>query len=145
MLNRLPTPTQLPPLSLLLDDIGSPGADRLAKTFAVSRAEAMSWLRNDQAPRAVMLSLFWLTRWGRSVISAEATNDAAMAYGRCRALERELETERDRTRRLLQLGNFGSANAPMLGVSRASTGPGSRASPRSLSRANVSALSGNDP
>lgn len=112
MLNRLPSPVQCPTLGQILDDLGRPDAKRLAKALGTSQASIYRWIANDQAPRPVMLALFWLTRWGMSIVDAEAVNDARMKA----ALARCLQTENDRLRyelsRVLAVGDFGAANDP---------------------------------
>ena len=66
MLNRLPTPTQMPPFQTMLDDIGNPTAHALARALDVTPTTVKRWRRAGTAPRPVLLAIFWLTRWGRS-------------------------------------------------------------------------------
>jgi hypothetical protein len=47
------------------------------------------WSATGNEPRAACLALFWLTRWGRSQVHTQATNDAATAVGLAQALARE--------------------------------------------------------
>ena len=72
MLNRLPT--QLPPLWMLVDDIGRPSPRQLAKSLDVTERTVERWLKTDKAPRPVMFALFWLTRWGQHAVHCEAHN-----------------------------------------------------------------------
>jgi len=112
MLNRLPR--QLPALSLMLDDIGAPSADQVAKALQVSVHQVRAWRRLDQAPHTAMLAIFWLTQWGMSLVECEAINVANLHMGMASALTREVETLRAELARVISLGDFGCANAPTL-------------------------------
>ena len=68
MLNRLPTPTQLPPLEIMLDDIGSPTAAELGRALGVTPRAVERWRDAGTAPRPVLLAIFWLTRWGMNAV-----------------------------------------------------------------------------
>ncbi|MEO7393112.1 MAG: hypothetical protein ABIU58_13125, partial [Ramlibacter sp.] len=57
-------PSGVPSLSCILSEIGSPSAFHLARAMHVTTETAAKWIEEDQAPHAVMLALFWLTRWG---------------------------------------------------------------------------------
>jgi len=87
MLCRLPR--HLPPLSLMLDDLGRPSPAAVARSLGVSVRSVRRWIAADEAPRPVLAALFWLTRWGVSEIDAEAHNAATMAAGYVRALKDE--------------------------------------------------------
>lgn len=114
MLNRLPR--LLMPLSVLLDDIGSPKARELAKVFQVPEKTAAQWLRDDDAPAAVMLALFWLTRWGHNAVHCEAHNAAILQAGIAASLKREVESLTGKLANLGRIADFGSANDPAPGV-----------------------------
>lgn len=112
MLNRLPTPTECPDLRYILADLGNPAPAALASALGVSLATVRRWLREDRAPRPVMLTLFWLTRWGISRVDAEAVNAARLHAGRVLALEHENRRLRRELARVVSIGDFGSANDP---------------------------------
>ncbi len=131
MLSLLPSPAGLPPLSLILADLGQPTPQAIATALGVSVAAARRWVRDDCAPRTVLLSLFWLTRWGRSDVHCRAENDARMQAGLARCLAEQVKAHEDRLGRLLRIADFGCANDAYLGVSAASSRPGSMASPPS--------------
>nr|WP_316639182.1 hypothetical protein [uncultured Roseateles sp.] len=114
MLNRLPTPVQCPSLGQILDDLGRPTVKRLAKALGTSQASVYRWIAKDQAPRPVMLSLFWLTRWGMSLVDAEAVNDARLKAQIARCLQDENDRLRFELARVLSIGDFGAANDPTL-------------------------------
>lgn len=112
MLSQLPTPARLPQLSLILNDIGSPSPTALAVALDVPARLTAAWLRADSAPRAVTLALFWLTRWGRSQLDAHMVNEIRQLAGLVDCLQRDRQRDAARFARVLQLGDFGSANAP---------------------------------
>lgn len=113
MLARL-LPRHVPPLGTLLADLGHPSAAELAQALGVSRRTVYRWLRADHAPRPVMLSLFWVTRWGRSEIDCRAVNDAAQAHAMLKLYQQLADQRRGQLAKLLDLGGFGSANDPLI-------------------------------
>ncbi|MGA8787255.1 MAG: hypothetical protein WB542_18165 [Polaromonas sp.] len=115
---RSPKMAGLPALSLMLADLPA-HHDQIARHLGISPRTLANYVRAGQAPRAVMLALFWETRWGRSAADTEAANFAAIHYRRAQITERRnaallhqigvLEGE------LTQAGN-GAANAPIYRV-----------------------------
>lgn len=69
-------PDQLPSWETILNDLGQPSAVQIARTLDVGPSTVFRWNQRGSAPRAACLALFWLTRWGHSLIHTEATNDA---------------------------------------------------------------------
>lgn len=112
MLNRLPTPVQMPALSLLLDDLGSPAPRLLALALGVRPSTLKRWITMDQAPRPVLLALWWLTRWGLSTADAEAWNLAQLRCAEAAAWRAEAQALRAELARVLAAGDFGCANDP---------------------------------
>lgn len=108
MLNRLPN--QLPPLGAMLEDIGNPSAKQIGRALGVTPASVQRWMRQDQAPRAVMLALFWVTRWGQSIVDADAHNCATQQAQLATALKSELRKQRLELERLAKIADFGCAN-----------------------------------
>lgn len=111
-------PRQLPPLDLLMHDIGRPAADVVAHALGVTTRTVYNWQASAQAPRPAHLALFWESRWGRSVLNAEAVNGERFAHGLAEALKRENAMLRARVAYLERVGQFGSANAPTLDAPR---------------------------
>jgi hypothetical protein len=107
MLCRLPR--HLPPLSLMLADIGSPSPSAVARALGVSARSVRRWVAVDDAPRPVLAALFWLTRWGVSAVDAEAHNAAVLAASYVRALKDENGALRADLGRALALAD-GAAN-----------------------------------
>jgi hypothetical protein len=110
MLNRLPTPVQCPHLSQILDDLGRPPPRLLARALGVTPATVTRWIREDCAPRPVLLSLFWLTRWGMSLVDAEAVNAARLHASMAACLRAEVERLQRELARVVSAGDFGCAN-----------------------------------
>ena len=105
-------PGQTPPLSYMLDDLLTSELAQIAKHVGVSVRTLQRWRDMDQAPRAVMLALFWETRWGASTIDTELFNTAQVHRSHAQALERESIALRARISRLETIGDFGAANGP---------------------------------
>lgn len=85
---RSPTQAGLPHLTQLLADLPATPA-QIARHLDVSPVTLARYVAAEQAPRAVMLSLFWESRWGRSAADCEAVNWAAHSHHRAQVLERE--------------------------------------------------------
>lgn len=83
MLNLIPRHT--PPLSVLMDDLRLTPAS-MARILQVSERSVYRWMSKDHAPRPVMLSLFFVSRWGVGTICAETENAARMWAGFARCL-----------------------------------------------------------
>lgn len=111
-------PRNVPPLSLMMDDLGHPPPRVIARAFDVTERTVRRWLRDDRAPRAVLFSVFWLTRWGREQVHHEAEYRAHFHVGLYEALRRENAALHARIARLDALGDFGTANAPEFAVPR---------------------------
>jgi len=97
-----------------LDDLGNPSPARVGRVLGLGERTIYRYNRAGYAPRAVQLALFWLTRWGRSAVHAQATNDAIVACTYCEALRREVRQLEATVSRLVALGNSGAANQPIL-------------------------------
>lgn len=82
---QAPSAAGLPPLSILLDSIAAPPA-RLARHLGISRRTLARYRRADQAPRPIMLALFWESHFGRSWAHAAVFNEARQHAAHARAL-----------------------------------------------------------
>ena len=101
-------PRTLPIWQTILDDLGRPSARQVGKALGVGTSTVHRWTQTDSAPRVACLALFWLTRWGRSLVDTRAANDATAAVG----LVRALSEERDHMREHLAALKFAAANQP---------------------------------
>ena len=109
-------PGQLPPLSLLLDDLPTRCARSIARHLGINHRTLQRYAADDQAPRLVMLALFWETRWGQSVLDAEIFNRDSVQRGHLGALQRENAQLRATVARLvaeLDTAAGDAANAPL--------------------------------
>lgn len=120
MLYKLPA---LPSLDLMLDDLGNPPARVLAGYLGASDRQLRRWRAGAPAPRAALVALFWVTRWGASLAHCEAVNDARWARGHLVALQRENTALRAQLARLTGPGAQGAANDQIFNE----PGPGCRA------------------
>ncbi len=85
----------------------------IARYLGISTRTLRRYITEDQAPRAVLLALFWRTRWGISEIETRAQNEAARWFMQAKALERQIARLQAKIERLEALGSFGSANEPL--------------------------------
>ena len=110
MLNRLPKST--PSFQALLEDIGSPSDQAIAKALGVTTRTIKTW-RTKGAPRPVLLSLFWITRWGMSETNAEVLDLSDMHYNLTVAQRLEIKRLHSVIDQLQRIGQFGAANDPL--------------------------------
>ncbi len=106
-------PRTLPPLSIMLDDLGRPSAAQVGRALGVTARQVQRWQAVDCAPRPAALALFWLTRWGRSEAETSAHNAATLAAARLASLERENQRLRAAVARLAALPSPGASNGPL--------------------------------
>ena len=127
MLNRLPI--QMPPLEMMLDDIGNPTAHELGRALGVTTRAVERWRNAGTAPRPVLLAVFWLTRWGMSIVDCEAENAARLHISMAACLRTEIRAQSAQLAQLGRIADFGSANDPASGVALPSAGPGLQTAP----------------
>ncbi|HEX5684859.1 MAG TPA: hypothetical protein VFY73_12610 [Ideonella sp.] len=107
----------------MLNDIGNPKPANLARSLGVHERTVFRWMQQDDAPRSVLLSIFWLTRWGHSLAHSEATNDAVMYAGMVSALQQRIEDLQRQVDHLTRIGDFGAANEPSRVAQQRPAGP----------------------
>lgn len=115
---RAPSQAGLPPLSYLLADIPAT-TGQIAKHLGIPFDQMATYHAKEEAPRAVMLALFWESRWGRSAADCEAVNWAAHSHHEAQVLKRENAALRRQIESLeLQLsqGTSSAANAPFYAI-----------------------------
>lgn len=97
---QAPSAAGLPHLSTLLDSI--PGTPKqLARHLGISARTLARYRRAGQAPRAIMLALFWESPWGCSYAHTAAFNDARIHAALSASLRAELDRLRGQLARLL--------------------------------------------
>ena len=74
----------------MLDNIHATPA-QIAKHLGIKESTLKTYRRQGGAPMAVMLALFWETKWGISLIEVTASNEAAHYYHTAKLYKRELE------------------------------------------------------
>lgn len=111
---RILIPSQLPELQHLLHDLGQPSVRELARYFHVSQRTVRRWISTQNAPRAVMIALFWSSSYGLSALDCELYNSFTMHKLLSESLRRQNATLSLRIARLEKIGRFDSANAPDL-------------------------------
>ena len=109
-------PITVPDWPLILEDLNNPPAWRVARVLGVGLRTVRRYNATGHAPRTVLLALFWLTRWGRSAVHTQATNDAILACSYLAALKARVQYLENEVSRLDALGNSGAANNPLIGV-----------------------------
>ncbi len=135
-------PRALPVWESILEDLGHPPAHRVARVLGVGRSTVYHWNAQGHGPRIACLALFWLTRWGRSLVDTQATNDAVLHVQLARSLGEERDKllrqveALDRDNRELtydlacaQLLTFDRGNGPSASHSRRDTAPGDWTAP----------------
>jgi hypothetical protein len=66
----------------------------------------------NEAPRAVMLALFWLTSWGQQWANVDAFNDAQAQRQLANAFRRRNDELEKQIAHLARIADFGAANDP---------------------------------
>ena len=87
---RSPSPAGLPHITTMLDDLHATPA-QIAKHLGLKESTLKTYRRQGGAPMAVLLALFWETKWGISTIEITAGNQAAHYYRDAMLSKRELE------------------------------------------------------
>ena len=104
--------SRVPPLSVLLDDLTTQDAKKIAKHLGVSVKTLQRWKATDKAPRAALLALFYETRWGYSTMYTTMFNECRMLAGIAEMMTRKNAALQLKVEQLERLGDFGSANDP---------------------------------
>lgn len=69
----------------MLNDIGAPD-DQIARFLDLAPATVRRYRAAGQAPRPIMLALFWETSWGRNWRETALQNEVRQAYAKARIL-----------------------------------------------------------
>lgn len=73
---------------MILADLGLTQRE-IAAHLGVTERAVRKWKASGDAPRAVLLALFWETRWGRSEADTDAFNHAQAHRLHAESLQRE--------------------------------------------------------
>lgn len=116
---KAPSQAGLPPFSFLLDDMPASHA-KVARHLGISERTIDRYWKDNQAPRSVMLALFWESRWGQSVVETDAYNSARLSRQTVVVLTKENAALRRRIGMLeqeLAHADTGAANLPFFSAS----------------------------
>jgi hypothetical protein len=105
-------PRQLPGFNDMLRDLETPDA-KVARALGISVRTLARYKARDDAPRAVLIAMYWATRWGREDLNTTLQNEASMYAQYCRCLIDELASVKRELQRALLYGTWDSANAPL--------------------------------
>ena len=111
----------------LLTDLATTPAE-VAKLLQVTERSVWRWLADDSAPYAVILALWHESPRGHYNMETDVGNHNNILRGLARAHEDAHAKETARLSRLLAVGEFGSANDPLM------TGPAQAAPPYHFTR-----------
>ena len=87
------SPRHLPSLSTMLDDLPA-NRVQIARHLGITTRTLARYIAADQAPYAIMLALFWETRWGRSAADCEAATFGTLHKQLSDARERQIDALR---------------------------------------------------
>ena len=101
----------------MLDNIGRNDAD-LAKFLDISPRTLGNYRSKGQAPRVVMLALFWESTWGQSAANCDAVNWGRLQFQENAMLKRQIAKQQ---RQILELEKAlaevdKTANSPIFDV-----------------------------
>lgn len=88
-------PKHTPPLGVMLEALGRPHPLEIAQALGAGERTVRRWISDDDAPRPVLLSLFWLTPWGWQWMDADHHNQLLHHMRLSAALTREADTLRE--------------------------------------------------
>ena len=86
----------------------------ICKYLGVSPQTLRRWRAAHDAPRIAKLAMYWESPWGAALVASTAQNGEMYAKQHAAGLLRENAALRVRIDRLESLGDFGSANQPLL-------------------------------
>jgi hypothetical protein len=105
---------RLPSFSQLIEALPEREPGQLCKYLDITHQTLRRWKAAQTAPRMAMLAMYWETPYGASLVNTTAHNGAMYARQEVCGLKAENAMLHARIARLEGLGNFGSANEPML-------------------------------
>ena len=108
----------MPHLHSRIDNIGY-APDAVGRFLDLSPSTMRRYIKDGQAPKPVMLALYWESSWGLGHANADAVNDARRYFNEDLLLRRQVEQlksavsllEHELDRRT------GSANSPIFNIS----------------------------
>ncbi|MEJ8816090.1 hypothetical protein WKW77_33915 [Variovorax ureilyticus] len=111
-----PSHARLPPLDFLLTD-QMESRNAIAHHLGVSLRTLQRYQASGNAPRAVYLTLWFESRWGRAALDAQTLNEAQHARAWVASLERECDRLRGVIQALEQAQEAPAANSAVFHAS----------------------------
>jgi len=94
---RAPRPASLPHLYSLIDNIGY-GHDTIGRYLDLAPSTVRRYIITEgQAPRPVMLGLFWESTWGTVTADAAVINQSRQLYSENLILKRRISAQASKT------------------------------------------------
>lgn len=115
---RSPSLAGLPHIQTMINDLPAT-KKQIARHLGITERSLNRYIRAEGAPRAIMLALFWETKWGRSAADTEAANYGAIYYRKAMGLERQNQKLRQQIATLeteLANTNYVAANSPFFQI-----------------------------
>lgn len=112
----------LPSLPQLLSGLPTQEPAAICKHLDITPQTIRRWNQAGIAPKMAMLAMFYETPWGHSLVNTTAHNGHMYARREVDGLRRENAMLRRRIARLEATGDFGAANAPLVGAAVAAGG-----------------------
>lgn len=82
-------PVRILPWGDILEDLGSPSCESVARVLDVDPVFVDQWNRHGSAPKWACLALWWLTSYGQAMVYEKAERDCQLAVACCLTAERE--------------------------------------------------------
>ena len=94
---------------MFVDELGGPKL--VCKFLDVTERTIWRWLAEESAPKMAVLSLFWETKYGRSMVHTDQVNEIRLMYRRIEILQDQYARAKDIITGLRQL-QYDTANEP---------------------------------
>lgn len=104
--------THTPQLSALLDGLTTRSIPTIAKHLGITEQTMRRYIRQDKAPRAIMLALYYEGHSGVRDLETDAFNAARRSASEAASAQKQIRNMRARISYLEGLSTFGSANDP---------------------------------
>ncbi|HEY0955905.1 MAG TPA: hypothetical protein VGE36_14170 [Roseateles sp.] len=97
----------------MVEDFGHPSCSVIAAALGVHVRTVERWRRDDSAPRAALLALYWITHRGQAELNHDLAYRASIYTAHIQAAKDENERLKRELARVLALGDSGAANLPI--------------------------------
>ncbi len=85
---------------------------RVAKLLGVKEQTIRHWIKTEKVPRMAYLSIYWESRWGRSMIDVDHDFEIKLMRWRIQILEEQVVKAKDIITGLRRM-QYGTANEPL--------------------------------